>query len=524
MRRRRVRSAAATVIVIAWAAALAGLVQRDVVRSPAARLAELALRVNPGNVFYGVDQHGHRVGWASSTIDTMADSLTRRSDTLMLLDELVADAPNGADAERASIRSQIMLSRAFSLRRFLIDMDSGGATSRVSGQMHGDTALDVVVTMRARTDTQRLKVSEPVMLAPMVRLAAVLRSPPKRGSRGKYLVFDPAKRSTHEVTMQILAESLFVVDDSAGLDVASGRFVSTLKDTVRAWRVAAADSSIPASWVDAQGRVVQTSALGALAMARTAYELSFENWRLDARAAAKATVTGTNDVHDVTPVAADLKVAFSGGRRMHYRLTAPSLSAFSLSGGRQRTYGNVVTVELEQPDIFAAKYRLPFGPAERTRFRNELQAEPYLQTRTPAMLRKGITIIQHERVPENIVRLLAKWVSDSIARTASFSMPDAIEVLRTGAGDSDDHTQLFTALARSLDIPTRIVSGVIYVNGQFYRHSWAEVFLADWMPVDPTFGQVPVDVSHLRLATGGFEHRAEFARLLKTLHIDVVTQ
>ncbi len=91
-----------------------------------------------------------------------------------------------------------------------------------------------------------------------------------------------------------------------------------------------------------------------------------------------------------------------------------------------------------------------------------------------------------------------------------------------GAGDSNEHTQLFTALARSLDIPTRIASGLEYAGGRFYYHSWPEVFLGDWVAVDPTFGQFPADAAHIRLAIGGLERQAELLRLIATLHIEVL--
>ena len=138
------------------------------------------------------------------------------------------------------------------------------------------------------------------------------------------------------------------------------------------------------------------------------------------------------------------------------------------------------------------------------------------------MLRQAIAIVRHEREPVAVVGLLTRWVSDSIAKTATFTMPDAVQVLAARRGDSNEHTQLFTALARSLDIPTRIVSGLEYAGGRFYYHSWPEVFLDDWVAVDPTFGQFPADAAHIRLAIGGLERQAELLRLIATLHIEVL--
>ena len=51
------------------------------------------------------------------------------------------------------------------------------------------------------------------------------------------------------------------------------------------------------------------------------------------------------------------------------------------------------------------------------------------------------------------------------------------------------------ALARSAGLPARTVSGLIYLNDRFYYHAWAEVYLADWIAVDPTFDQFPADAA-----------------------------
>ncbi len=374
VRRRRMRGAAATVIIVAWAAALGGLVRRETMRSPGERLAEMARRVNPGNMFYAVERDGRRVGWASSTVDTLADSVSQRSDTIALLDELVADVPSGTTTQRAATRTQIMLSRAFVLRRFVVDIDTNGATTRISGRAVGDTAIAYVVEERGTaSDTQRVRVSGPVMLPAMLPLATILRGEPKVGKHTSFLTFDPSTRSARVVTMGVEAESLFVVDDSASMDPDSRRWVTTRRDTVRAWRLSATGGAGFTGWADAQGRVVATTRPGALDLRRTAYELSFENWRLDMRASARS-ATAERDVRAVSVISAGVSVPATRLQSLTARLVAPSLAGFALRGGRQAMDGNVLTVTTETAARLKAAYTLPPAPAHRSRFRNELQA------------------------------------------------------------------------------------------------------------------------------------------------------
>jgi transglutaminase-like putative cysteine protease len=96
-------------------------------------------------------------------------------------------------------------------------------------------------------------------------------------------------------------------------------------------------------------------------------------------------------------------------------------------------------------------------------------------------------------------------------------------VLRARAGDCNEHAQLYVALARAVGLPARAVAGLAYVGGKFYYHAWPEVFLGDWVAVDPTFGQFPADAAHLRFVIGGFSKQAELVRLIGRLRVDVVS-
>jgi hypothetical protein len=100
------------------------------------------------------------------------------------------------------------------------------------------------------------------------------------------------------------------------------------------------------------------------------------------------------------------------------------------------------------------------------------------------------------------VRKLAKWVADEVKDEAvdSFS---ALEVLHTKKGECQAHTMLYTALARALGIPTRMAGGIVYMEGVgFLYHAWAESEVGGWVSVDPTFDQVGIDATHIKLVEG----------------------
>lgn len=101
-------------------------------------------------------------------------------------------------------------------------------------------------------------------------------------------------------------------------------------------------------------------------------------------------------------------------------------------------------------------------------------------------------------------RLLVEWIQANVQRDPA-DVFSALDVLQTRKAECQGHAWLFAALARSLGMPTRVVSGLVYsaeLEGFLY-HSWNESLVdGAWLPVDPTFGQVGADATHLRMVQG----------------------
>jgi hypothetical protein len=67
-------------------------------------------------------------------------------------------------------------------------------------------------------------------------------------------------------------------------------------------------------------------------------------------------------------------------------------------------------------------------------------------------------------------------------------------------------------------LPTRVVNGLVYseAHGGFLYHSWAETLVdGRWLAVDPTFGQLGVDATHLKLLEG--ERLGDLVPLVETI-------
>ena len=522
--RARRRALTAVAILAAWAVGVGLLIRREYFRESAAVLAEAALRLGPSTSFYVVEQDGRQIGYASTTIDTSRTQFE-------VTDYFTADLPVAGQEFRASARSVITTSRALALQTFAVTVENAVAPMEVTGRAEGDSAVSFTLQVPGQpADSQRLAVQGPILLPTLIPAAAMLVGDPEVGRTVTVASFDPTTMAAKDLTLRFAAESLFALVDSARFDSSTMAFVPALVDTVRAWKLEPTEGQGFSGWVDAQGRVVQATQPGGITLKRMAYEIAFENWRRTrgasggpARAGAGAGSGTIGDLLEGTAIAAGALPGRDGPGELRVRLSGTTLDGFDLQGGRQRLAGAELTVRRETREVMDADWSLAGRQAGfRTRFAAELASEPLLQANDPAIVALAVRIAGNERDPRVVAERLTRWVHDSLAKEITISVPNAVQVLRTRRGDCNEHTQLFTALARAVGIPTRIATGLAYVNGKFYYHAWPEVRLRDWVAVDPTFGQFPADAAHLRFVRGGLTRQGELLRLVGTLRIEVL--
>ena len=507
------RGAVAAVVLLAWVVGLGLLARRELFRGPVERLAEMATRVSPGAVFFEVEQQGRHIGYASSTIDTTGKEI-------QIKDAFVADLSVGGGVHRASAQSNVHLSRRLALKSFEVSFVSDSAPINVTGVMSGDSVLSFTIrSASAPADTQRLRTNGPILLPTLVPLAVALGSRPKVGVKYTVPVFDPAAMASKNVGVAIDAESLFTVSDSAAFDSAAARWVTVKRDTIRAWRITTPESGVVTGWVDEQGRLVQTAQPGGITLRRTAFELAFENWRID-RIRNKATASD-RDVLETTAIGASVPLHPKGFAFMRAKLGGALLSGYDLAGGRQTLSGDQLSVTRENDAALTAGYALK-DTIVRSRFGKYLASEPLLQVTDTAIRSLADRITKGTRDPRVAAERINKWVYDSLRKEITVSVPSALQVLHSRRGDCNEHTQLFLALARAAGVPARGAAGLVHLNNKFYYHAWPEIFLGTWVAVDPTFGEFPADAGHLRFVSGGFTRQADLLRLIGSLTIDIV--
>jgi hypothetical protein len=113
-------------------------------------------------------------------------------------------------------------------------------------------------------------------------------------------------------------------------------------------------------------------------------------------------------------------------------------------------------------------------------------------------------IIVSRQADEDKIQALIQWMKENIQQEP-VDVFSALDVLNGKKAECQGYALLFTALARSAGIPTRVVNGIVYspdFNGFLY-HAWTESMVdGHWVAVDPTFRQYPADATHIKFIEG----------------------
>lgn len=125
----------------------------------------------------------------------------------------------------------------------------------------------------------------------------------------------------------------------------------------------------------------------------------------------------------------------------------------------------------------------------------------YIDSDNPAITKTAESLTGNETNPVEIARILYNFVISELyydfprARDEEYDFLYASEIMRRGKGICVDYAILYTALLRSADIPSRLVTGIpVYtiLNEKEKEidmgHAWVEIKL-------PGYGWIPIDVT-----------------------------
>jgi hypothetical protein len=504
----------AAAIVLVWLGMVGWQVRAEYFQPELTRLAEAARALAPGINFYTLSMGERTVGQATSRLDTVPDGF-------VLEDMMNLELPALGQTGTAVARTRVKLTPALVMESFSFTLDSEVGRFEASGDLSPDTTLSVRIVSAGSEQNLSFRLPQPPVMSSVVPIRVAMGGALKVGQNVRLPVFDPTSLSTRTVEVHVIDYDTLFVTDSVALD-RSGRWSPAGVDTVPAWKIAEVFGGIRVeSWVDADGRILRASSPLGFSMEKTEYELARQAQE-DARLVSASPID--DDVILSTAVQSNVDLGdIEEYTELRFRLTGVDLAGFELDGGRQTLRGDTLIVRRESWGELRPGYELPYRYMD---LRDALEPEPLIQSDDERIIRRARQVTDRRAVwrqdPKEVARQLTTAVYGMLDKQITFSVPNAVQVLETLRGDCNEHTVLYVAMARSLGLPARTAVGLVYLNGSFFYHAWPEVWLGEWVAVDPTFGQYPADAAHIRFVIGGLAQQVEIVRLIGNLDIDVI--
>lgn len=139
-------------------------------------------------------------------------------------------------------------------------------------------------------------------------------------------------------------------------------------------------------------------------------------------------------------------------------------------------------------------------PVKETQFVADLKATAEFPADDEHVKKQASEIAGDDRDAWSVARKLADWTHQNL-EWKKVDSADAAQTLATREADCSEFSALFVAMARSLGLPARMVSGLAYSGDSFGGHAWVEVWVGRWIELDPTWGTHFVDATHIRDAS-----------------------
>ncbi len=389
------------------------------------------------------------------------------------------------------------LNERFRLERFRFRMTSGAIGFDARGRVEGDW-LVVETGGEENRSSQRIRLEErPVM---GVGLAYFFRNRPLSvGQVFRFPVFDPSTMSQRRVDIRVAARDTVEI---------RGIAYDAFRLEAEVW------GDRLTFWLDENGDTLKETGFMGLTAVRSSSAVAPENIQ----------GSGDLDFYEIAAVVPDRIIKRPRDvSRLVVRMggiEGVKIDRSTWSVGRQQFANGVMEVERE-PYPFEPGFQRPLQDGAE-RFRDQLAPEFNIESEHEEIVRAASEIAGAEENPLSAIRRVLSWVYTELEKRPVVSIPSAVEVLRSRVGDCNEHATLAAALLRSLGIPCRIAVGLVYTRGKFFYHAWNEAYAGQWISLDATLNQMPVDATHIKLLEGNLDRQVDIAGLIGKLDLKVL--
>jgi transglutaminase-like putative cysteine protease len=419
--------------------------------------------------WFGIYVDKERVGFYRQNISETPDGYRIEADGSVRMN--VMDF-----SKEASSRESYLVGKNLALRSFEVEQTLNGIKSRVSGRVY-DNSMRVKSESNGKTTERVLKFKGDVFPGPVLNLYPMMREI-TAGRTYKITTFDPEEVKTKEVTINLMGEERSP-DGQPALRMRNNLYPFVYNDI----------------WMDAQGNTIIESVRDGLVTTKT------ENPRELGSYVGNVAFSKKDLIYDFSMVRAEPPI------KSPQSLKGLAVEIIGWNDGLKllQEGGQLVEKSGEGRITIKTGSVAPPAPEVKPATLPEAYLKPAekIESDAPEITAKSKELATGKKTRDEIVKALVSWTADWLKSSVDDG-GGALASYKSRTGNCQTHARLYTALARAAGIPTRFVSGLVYQDGKgFLYHSWAESLLeGHWVAVDPTFGQVPADPTHLKLFEG----------------------
>lgn len=426
--------------------------------------------------------NGQKIGYSHTVKQRSIEGYTIRQDLFIRL--MVLGFPR-----QMHLTYTASLTSEFILKDFDFKMSSGYLNYFIKGTLERSN-LKLTSDLMGQSQTSTLVLKGPPQL-PLTLPYQVYRTQMKPGEQTSISLFDPVLMTPQPVTIQAGPTEVLTLDEG----VRSGQ---RYEINFRGAKMTV--------WIDYKGRVLKEEGF-----------LGFHLIRSTREKARKMDQGSGPDLAREMSIPVQNPPDPKSIKKMILKLS-PALTDIPQTKGRQSGSGSRVRLEQE---AFSSQdsYWLPYSRGDQDRY---LADHPALTLKDPRIQKALNEAKGGEKEAYRAVIRLNTWVFHQLKKTPTLSLPRAVEILDRREGDCNEHATLLLALLRAAGIPSRMVLGLTLLRDRFFYHAWVEAFMGTkWITLDPTFNQVPADVTHLKLAEGLEEGMASLLPVIGKLKIEI---
>jgi hypothetical protein len=397
--------------------------------------------------------------------------------------------------QNISLNTKSRLNPDFTLQELDFEISSGRFRFSVLGAIDGNN-LQVTTESAGASRKLDIPLTDKLYLMNGI-MDAVAATDLKAGDKYAFKIFDPASMGQVDVIVDVIGpERIEVgsVNQQATKISLNFKGVSQL------------------AWIGKDGDIIKEKGLLGISLIKTDRKDALNGLSLQS----------SQDLTTFASVASNIQLENADALEvLRVRVEGIPFEKLQLHGGRQTLNGQVLTVKKESLSHLASELKIENLTALQKVF---LKPGPFIQSDDPKIRDLVQDILRDQPAADPLTRAekLMNWVYTHIEKRPVLSLPDALSTLDNKVGDCNEHAVLLAALGRAAGIPTRIEAGLVYLKGRFYYHAWNLMYLGQWVTVDPIFGQLPADVSHLRLATGSPERQLDIMGVIGNIRLTIL--